>query len=250
MKISLIGYGKMGKEVEKIARLRGIEVVSIIEPSIQNSGIMHSSISPESLKDADVAVDFTVPSSVIENIRKVAALKKNMVVATTGWYDSLDEAKRIVENSGIGFIYSSNFSIGVNAYFKVVEEAAKVFNRLEMYDVYGYELHHNQKMDSPSGTAKTIGDILIRNVHRKKKLLYEKIDRKISPDELHIASIRAGSIPGTHVVGFDSDADTIEVKHVARSRSGFAVGALMAAEWVKGRKGFFTINDFMKDFLK
>ncbi|MBI3051369.1 4-hydroxy-tetrahydrodipicolinate reductase [Candidatus Woesearchaeota archaeon] len=247
MKIAIIGYGKMGREVERLAKARGIEVTSIIDPSEKTAFHL---INPESLKNADVAIDFTQPDSALDNIKAVAAAKKNLVMATTGWHDKMDEAKSIVKKSGTGMIYSSNFSIGVNAYFRIVEEAAKVFNRLEEYDAYAYELHHNQKKDSPSGTAKTIAQILTGNISRKKKALYDRLDRQIEAPELHVASIRAGSIPGTHVVGFDSEADTIEIKHTARNRSGFAAGALMAAEWIQGRKGFFTMADFMQDYFR
>ena len=134
-------------------------------------------------------------------------------------------------------------------FFKIIENAAKIVNKIEDYDIYGYELHHNKKIDSPSGTAKTMGDILIKNIKRKNKLLFDKIERKIEPNELHFASVRAGAIPGTHVVGFDSSADTIELKHIARTREGFALGAIMAAQWIHNKKGFYSINDMMENIL-
>ncbi len=250
MKIALIGYGKMGKEVERVARRRGHTVCATIDRS--DSAATHKEIdgSGSCLKDAEVVIDFTVPAAAIENIRKVTAAKKNMVVGTTGWYDSITEAKQLVGQSGIGFIYSSNFSVGVNVFYRIVEAAARLINKVPEYDAFGYELHHNQKLDSPSGTARSIAEILVKNISRKKQVQYDKLDRKINPEELHFASVRAGWIPGTHVVGFDSEADTIELKHTARSRAGFALGAVMAAEWVKGRKGFFTMNDFISDFFK
>ncbi|MBI1975428.1 MAG: 4-hydroxy-tetrahydrodipicolinate reductase, partial [Candidatus Vogelbacteria bacterium] len=206
MRIALIGYGKMGKEVERVAKLRGIEIAAIIDPKAEKKEGQYKVITEDALRNADVAIDFTMPSAAIENIRKVSALGKNMVVATTGWHDKLDEARHIVGSTGIGLIYSSNFSVGVNVYFRIIEEAAKLFNKVDAYDAYGYEAHHNQKVDSPSGTAKTAAEILLRNIERKKKAVYDKFDRKIEPDELHFASIRAGSIPGTHAVGFDSEA--------------------------------------------
>lgn len=249
MRIALVGYGKMGREVERVARLRGHLICAIVDPT--NVGATHKDISDGScLQNADVVIDFTVPSAVVGNIRKVAAAKKSMVVGTTGWYDGMTEAKQIVGQAGTGFIYSSNFSVGVNVFYRVVEAAARLVDRVPDYDVFGYELHHNQKLDSPSGTAKSIAEILLKNIHRKTQAQYGRLDRRISPDEIHFASVRAGSIPGTHVVGFDSEADTIELKHTARSRSGFALGAVMAAEWLKGRKGFFTMNDFINDFFK
>lgn len=248
MNIAIIGYGKMGHEVEKAAKSRGIPVTAAIDPN--NSEASFREITAESLKDADVAIDFTHPDVLVGNVRKVAALKKNMLVGTTGWYDKLGEVKKIVAESGIGFLYSSNFSVGVNIFFKVVEAAAKLVDKVPAYDAFGYELHHSQKADSPSGTAKSIAEILAANISRKTKITYDRVNRKISPEELHFASVRAGSIPGTHLVGFDSEADTIELKHTARSRSGFALGAVLAAEWLHKKKGFFEMKDFVSEFFK
>ncbi len=244
MNIAIIGYGKMGHEIEKIAKANGINVVSIVDPN--DSSANHREINEESMKNVDVCIDFTNPSAVVSNIEKISKFNKNVVVGTTGWYDNINEIKYIVKKNNIGFIYASNFSIGVNIFLKIIKNAAKIINKIEDYDIYGYELHHNKKIDSPSGTAKTIGDILIKQIDRKDKLLFEKIDRKIEPNELHFASVRAGSIPGTHVVGFDSSADTIELKHEARNREGFAIGAIMAAQWINGKKGFYNINDILK----
>ncbi|MBI2145347.1 4-hydroxy-tetrahydrodipicolinate reductase [Candidatus Woesearchaeota archaeon] len=249
MKIALIGYGKMGKEVERAAKMRGHSVCAIIDPS--NAGATHKDVGDGScLKDAEVVIDFTVPAAVLGNIKKVSAAKKNLVIGTTGWYDGMTEAKQLVGQAGTGLIYSSNFSVGVNVFYRVVEAAARLVNKVPEYDVFGYELHHNQKLDSPSGTAKSIAELLVKNIGRKKQVQYDRLDRRINSDEIHFASVRSGWIPGTHVVGFDSEADTIELKHTARSRSGFALGAVMAAEWLKGRKGFFTMNDFISDFFR
>ena len=243
MNIAIIGYGKMGHEIEKIAKIKGINIVSIIDPNDNNA--THNDINESSMRNVDVCIDFTNSNAVINNIQKISQFKKKIVVGTTGWYDKLEEVKNIVNQNNIGFIYASNFSIGVNMFFKIIENAAKIINKIEDYDVYGYELHHNKKVDSPSGTAKTIGEILIKNIKRKNKLLFEKIDRKIEANELHFASVRAGSIPGTHIIGFDSSADTIELKHEARNREGFALGAIMAAEWIKDKKGFYKMDDML-----
>ena len=241
MNIAIIGYGKMGHEIEKAAKAKGITVQSVI--NINDKNAKYKEINEESLKDVDVCIDFTTPDSVVENIRKIASLKKNIVVGTTGWYDKLDEVKGIVNSNNVGFIYATNFSVGVNIFFKIVEAAAKLINKVDEYDVFGYEMHHKNKVDSPSGTAKSIGNILIKNIQRKNKLVFDKLDRKIEPNELHFASVRSGSIPGTHSVGIDSSADTIELKHTARNREGFALGALMAAQWINNKKGFYDIND-------
>ncbi|MBI2176144.1 4-hydroxy-tetrahydrodipicolinate reductase [Candidatus Woesearchaeota archaeon] len=250
MKIALIGYGKMGREVERVAKLRGHTVCAIIDKSEPAATYKEVDGSGSCFKDADVVIDFTMPAAALTNISRVTAAGKNMVVGTTGWYDSITDAKQLVGQSGIGFIYSSNFSVGVNVFYRIVEAAARLVNKVPEYDVFGYELHHSQKLDSPSGTAKSIAEILLKNIGRKKQAQYEKLERRINPDEVHFASIRGGSIPGTHVVGFDSEADTIELKHTARSRAGFALGAVMAAEWLKGKKGFFTMNDFISDFFR
>ena len=247
MKLALVGYGKMGREVEEAAKANNAEIVAIIDPTEPSATA--TEITAESLKDADVVVDFTTTEAVKDNVQKIAAAGKNMIVGTTGWYDNVDEIKAIVEQHDIGFLYSSNFSVGVNAFFKIVEAAAKVFNKLDMYDVFGYELYHNQKADSPSGTAKSMETLLLDNIQRKTKIAEEKLDRKIEPDELHFASVRAGSIPGTHIAGFDSEADTIELKHTARNRKGFATGAVLTAQWLADKKGFFTMDDFVKDFF-
>ena len=248
MNIAIIGYGKMGHEIEKAAIANRINVTAIIDP--HEKGATHKVIDQNSLKDADVCIDFTSPNSVLGNIRQIAKLKKNIVVGTTGWDSSLENVRRIVKENKIGLISSSNFSIGVNIFFRLIGDAARMFDKIEDYDVYGYEIHHKGKADSPSGTAKTIGSILIKNIKRKSKLLFDRLSRKIGSDELHFASIRAGSIPGTHVVGFDSNADTIELKHTARNREGFAQGAIMAAKWINGKKGFYTFDDMMKNVLR
>lgn len=246
MNIAIIGYGKMGHEIEKAAEAKGI-AVRTIDPNASDAGFKE--INEESMRDIGVCVDFSHPDAVIRNIEKAAKFKKNIVVGTTGWYGSMDKVKRIVKDFGIGLIWSGNFSIGVNAYFKIIEQAAKIMNNIKDYDVFVHEFHHSQKADSPSGTAVMIGKIITKNMERKNKVVTEELKRKIEPNELHISSTRGGSIPGTHIVGFDSAADIIELKHTARSRQGFAVGAVMAAEWINGKKGFYGIDDMMRSVI-
>ena len=201
----------------------------------------------ESMNGIDVVIDFTIPTTAIENAKIYNNLGINTVMGTTGWYDHMDEMKESVKD--IGFIWSGNFSIGVNVFFRIIENASKIIDSVEDYDIMGFEAHHKGKADSPSGTAKMIADILIKNIDRKKKIVVDKLDRKIEEDELHFASMRVGSIPGTHTVIFDSDADTIELTHKARSRKGFAIGAVMAAEWIKEKKGFYGIDEFMNELI-
>jgi 4-hydroxy-tetrahydrodipicolinate reductase len=247
MNISLIGYGRMGQVIEDIAQKKGHVIVSRIDPI--NEKAEFKEISADALQDADVCIEFTQPDAVLENIFRVAELKKNLVVGTTGWFEKTEEVQSVVEKNGIGFVYASNFSIGMNLFFNIIENAAALFNAFEMYDVAGIEYHHNKKMDSPSGTAKYLASILTRNIARKDKPVYDIMNRKISPHELHFASVRCGSIMGTHKICFDSDADTIELSHTARSRSGFAEGSVLAAEWIKEKTGFFTIDDMMNEMI-
>jgi len=233
MNISVIGYGKMGHEIERIAVARGISVKSVIDTS--DADAAYKEIDEKSMSDVDVCIDFTRPDAVVNNIKNISKFKKNIVVGTTGWYSHIDEVKGIVEKAQTGLIYAPNFSVGVNVFFRIVESAARIIDRIDAYDVHGYEMHHSKKLDSPSGTAKAIEEILVKNIRRKTSVPF--------------ASIRSGSIPGTHAVGFDSSSDTIELKHVARNREGFALGAIMAAEWINNRKGFYTVNDMMNDIL-
>ncbi len=226
MKLALLGYGKMGRMVEQAAATEGIEVVAVVDPFAGSRG---------QIADADVCVDFTEPDAVIENIRLVASAGASMVVGTTGWYGRMDEVRRLVEESGIGLVYGSNFSIGVNLMFKVARYAARLFSRFPDYDPFIHEAHHQFKKDAPSGTAVFL-----------KRIIEEKYNR-----EVWTSSTRAGHIPGTHTVGFDSEADTLTITHTARSRAGFARGAIVAARWIEGRKGFYEFSgiiDELSDF--
>lgn len=247
MKISIIGYGQMGRLIEKIATDRGIEIGSIIDPFQPEA--THKEFCESAMKGIDVCISFSQPSSAIKNIEDACKWGKQLVIGTTGWADKMSEIEKIITEKNLGLVYSSNFSIGVNVFFKLVEQAAKVIDSFDIYDVMGFEAHHMKKRDSPSGTAVTIANILMENIERKKALYTDKLDRKVKPEELHFASIRGGHIPGTHKVLFDSEADTIELTHTARNRSGFAAGAVYAAEWVVGKKGVFTEADMMKELV-
>jgi 4-hydroxy-tetrahydrodipicolinate reductase len=243
LKIALIGYGKMGRIMHELSKQMPIEVVALIDPL--QAGCARE-ITAETLKDAQVCVEFSHPSAVVDNISKICSLGRNLVVGTTGWNDKLEVVKALVEKSGIGMVYGSNMSIGMNLFYEIVAKAANEFSRYDEYDVYGLELHHRQKADSPSGTAKELGKILLNNIKTKTSLLEDKADGKIKPEELHFASLRAGFIPGTHTVGFDSEADTIELTHRARNRTGLAMGALKAALWIDGKQGFYSFTDFIR----
>jgi 4-hydroxy-tetrahydrodipicolinate reductase len=237
MKIALIGYGKMGKLIEEIALQREHKIVAKIHPS----GAL-TSIDENSVKQADVCIDFSHPSYALDNIRTLAALNKNVVMGTTGWYEEIETVKKIVKEQDIGFLFSPNFSIGVLLFKKIVESAAILMNDFDEYDVAGFEMHHNQKVDSPSGTAKSLVYSLLNHIERKTMPVYDIVNRPIAPHELHFPSLRCGSIPGTHTITFDSPADSITITHQARTRTGFATGAVVAAEWLADKKGFYSFD--------
>ncbi len=246
MKVAIVGYGKMGKQIEKVLLEKNIEIGSIIDKFIKEA--QFSEINPKSLSGIDVAIDFTTPDEVLNNINSYIENNVSVVMGTTGWYNELKNVKNLVGEK-IGFIWSGNFSMGVNIFFRIIRDSAKIFNNFKEYDPMAYEIHHNQKKDSPSGTAQMIGNILIDELSHKNVIIEDKLDRKISKNEIQFASLRGGSIPGTHVVMFDSEADTIELKHTARNREGLARGAVLAAEWIKEKKGFYSIDDLFNSII-
>ncbi len=244
MNLTLIGYGKMGKEIHKLAPTLGHTVVSIIDPNLKEA--THPKKKKNSIAQTDVAIDFSNSESVLENCEKLASSKINIVVGTTGWLSEIESLRAIVEKKKIGLIYAANFSIGVNLFWKILKKACQLINEFPEYDVFGHEFHHKGKVDSPSGSALSCAAIILNHLDRKKVLITEKLDRKINPEELHFSSTRGGSVPGTHSIFFDSDYDTIELTHTARGRQGFALGALKCAEFIKGKKGLYTIEDYFK----
>ena len=260
MKIAIIGYGKMGKMIEKAALERGHTIAAIVDPlpvqgETPSGAIIYKSIDESAgLNGADAAIEFTVPATAMQNITALAHLKIPAVIGTTGWLDRLDEVKKIVDSAGSSLLWASNFSLGVNVFYRIAWHAAQLMDAFPQYDIGGFESHHNKKLDSPSGTAKTLVDGVLSRVKRKKKAVWETLGRAPAQDELHYPSLRMGAVPGTHSLIFDSAADTIEITHTARSREGFASGAVCAAEWLiqaaENQKGIFTIDDMMKEMLK
>lgn len=229
----------MGKMIEKSALARNHSIAAKF--SSQNL------ISINTVKESDVCIDFSHPDAILNNIHTLAKAGKNIVVGTTGWYDKLDEVKQIVKKNRIGLLYSPNFSIGVNLFLEIVSAAAKLLDLFPDYDVGMIEAHHNQKVDSPSGTALAISQELLKQIKRKKRIVEELQGKPIPSDAIHLSTLRCGAIPGTHSVIFDSPADTITLTHQARSREGFALGAVVAAEWLVGKQGLFTLNDLLKE---
>jgi 4-hydroxy-tetrahydrodipicolinate reductase len=219
MKLAIVGYGKMGKLVEQLAPDYGFTVSLKLD---EFNNVNFAGITPENFQGVDVAIEFSTPSSVVANIERMAALGVNMVVGTTGWLDQLDRVRALVDRHGIALVWSPNFSIGVNVFSRLAAEAARLLASEEQYGAWAWEIHHSTKKDAPSGTLlKLVGDM--------KNAGY--------PRPIDTGSNRAGAHPGTHEIGFDSSADTITLRHTARSREGFARGALKAAGWVAGKRG-------------
>jgi 4-hydroxy-tetrahydrodipicolinate reductase len=229
MNLAIIGYGKMGRLVEQLAAEYGFSVPLRLDIEDNANG---AGITRERFHGIDVAVDFSVPAAVLTDIERLASAGVNAVVGTTGWTEHMDRAKLAVKNGGIGLVWSPNFSIGVNVFLHLVSEAARRLAPYPEYGAWAWEIHHSAKKDAPSGT-------LLKLVEEMKKA-----DPKRPVD---VSSSRAGAHPGTHEVGFDSAADTITLRHTARSREGFARGALQAARWVVGKKGWFEFRDILFD---
>ena len=244
--ITLFGYGRMGKEVERFAPTTGSTIVAIYDPKSEEYGVFPST---ESWEKTDVIVEFTSPASVLQSVTLAAGEKKPIVIGTTGWYDHYDEVKAVVDTSGIGLLYAQNFSVGVQLFLRIVREAAIMINAYDEYDISMHERHHKHKADAPSGTAYRIAEEILR-VHPRKKTIYiDNPDKKPVETELYVSAERVGNVTGTHSVLIDGVCDSIELTHTARNREGFALGALRAAEWLKGKTGIFTIEDMIDDTL-
>ncbi len=237
MKIALIGYGKMGKTIEQIALNRGHQIVSIVD--INNPEEFQS----DNFKSADVAIEFTTPATAFDNYMKSFAAGVPVVSGTTGWLDRIGEIKEKCAKEGKTFFYASNFSIGVNIFFALNKYLAKIMNNFPVYNVSMTETHHIHKLDAPSGTAITLAEGILENVDRKERWTLETAEQ---PTDLPIHAIREGEVPGIHEVTYESDVDYISIKHDAKSRAGFALGAVVAAEFTAKKKGFLGMDDMLK----
>lgn len=247
--IGITGYGKMGSLIRQKASEKGHQVPIITDPFSKAEEVTNRTL-PSTAEKLDVIVDFSDPGAVVDNIRHYLKMKVNAVIGTTGWYDQMEEVAGLVAKSGTGLVWSGNFSLGVNIFFYILKTAGRVMNRFSDYDVMVHEYHHCRKAESPSGTALMIGDILIDALERKHSTVTGTLDGRRQESEMHISSTRGGSIPGTHKVIFDSDVDSIVLEHTARNRNGFAEGAIMAAEWIYGRKGFYSIDQMMGSVIR
>ena len=231
MKIALLGYGKMGQTIERIALERGHEIV--LKKDEFNTY--------EGLSNADVAIDFSIPAVAVENISSCFYANVPVISGTTGWLDRYDEMAALCEEKKGAFISSSNFSLGVNLFFGLNEYLAKMMSKFDSYKVNMEEIHHTQKLDAPSGTAISLAKGVIENSDYTNWTLENP-----NPNEIHIEAIRIGDVPGTHTVTYNSTVDTIEIKHTAHNREGFALGAVIAAEWIVGKQGIFTMRDVLE----
>jgi 4-hydroxy-tetrahydrodipicolinate reductase len=240
MKIALFGYGKMGQEIEKLALKKGDEIVLIFDSLEDWDDNGHL------LPEANVAIDFSSPISVVENIYHCFEANIPIVVGTTGWLDDLDKVKSDCMKRGQSLFFAPNFSIGVNLFFNMNRYLAQLMSKWEDYSISIEETHHIHKQDAPSGTAIVLANDIIRFSDRKEKWVSESVE---NPEELGIKSYRTDNVPGTHVVKYESDDDTIELIHTAKSRRGFAMGSLLAAEWIIGKNGFFDMKNLLDAHL-
>lgn len=235
MKIALVGYGNMGREIEEVVKSGTKHEISSISSASRGWD-------EEGIKSADVVIDFSSPGVALKNIEEVLRTGKNMVVGTTGWYESIDKVDSWVKETRAGLIYGQNFAIGTNIFFQLVALLSKLCAKFGNYDVYGFEVHHSGKKDSPSGTAFKTAEEIMKNFPSKKRIQTGRLDRKIETDELHFASLRGGRNPGMHEVIFDSEADSIKLSVQNHSRRGYAEGAIMAAEFITGKKGLYSFD--------
>lgn len=236
MRIALIGYGKMGKAIEEVALQKGHEIVlKIDQPNLHE-------FTPENMVKAEVAIEFTGPQSAFDNVKACLDMGVPVICGSTGWTDRLEEMKHYCAEKKIGFIYSSNYSIGVNIFFEVNKKLAFLMSPHKEYEVILEETHHTQKRDAPSGTAITLAEQILEQVKRKKQWVNELSD---NPEDLEIISQRIDPAPGTHSIKYSSAIDNIEIIHTAHNRKGFAFGALLAAEFIKDKKGFFTMKEVL-----
>ena len=226
-RLAIVGYGKMGRLIEQLAPEYGFAVALKLD-EFNNANF--EGLTAENFRGIDVAIDFSIPAAVRRNAEGVAGLGVNVVVGTTGWLEHLDAVRQTVEKGGIGLVWSPNYSVGVNVFFRLVAEAAKLLANQPEYGAWAWEIHHSTKKDAPSGT-------LLKLVDEMKKAGYGRA--------IDVGSNRAGAHPGTHEIGFDAAADTITLRHSARSREGFARGALKAAQWVVGKKGFYEFSEIL-----
>lgn len=239
MEIVILGYGKMGKEVEVQAKNMGIKISKIID--------LDSDLESMDFAEDEVIIEFTNSTGFIKNLEILSSKKANLVTGSTGWFSDMDLVKKTVLNNKMRFLYAPNFSIGVNLFWSILKYSAHLFDKFNEYDVYSREVHHKQKLDSPSGTAIKTAEVILSSMERKKKVVYN-VDDVLKEDEFNLSSSRGGFVFGEHEVCFDSMQDVVKIEHIAKNRSGFARGAISSAIWLlETAPGFYCIDDFIKN---
>lgn len=244
MKLALVGTGQMGQAVAAVSTEKSHEIVARFNSDrpLLNAG-------RSALKEVDVAIDFSLPSLAVPHLRRYCEWQVPVVMGTTGWYDALDEVQTLVQQHDASVLYAPNFSIGVAVLSRAVDRVTALMDELDAYDPYVHEMHHTKKADSPSGTAQMLAEQLVDGLERKDHSDPEAQHERIDPSAVHVSSTRAGTAFGEHTVGFDSPYDRIALRHRAKNRRGFAVGALRCAEWIRGRTGLYTLDDVLDDWL-
>jgi len=244
MKLALVGMGQMGHAVADLAAQRDHDVVATFDSS---RPLLEAS--REALQNADVAIDFSLPDVALDHIRRYCTWQQPAVIGTTGWYDALDSVEAWVDAHGATLLYAANFSMGVALLQRAVAGVLPLLDQLSDYDAYLHEMHHRRKVDSPSGTAHMLAEMVVNGLQRKSHVETETQHNRIDPEALHVSSTRAGDVFGEHTVGLDSAFDHLAFTHRAKNRRGFAFGALRAAEWLPGRQGLFTLDDVLAGWL-
>ena len=252
MRVAIVGYGRMGHMVyDAIQEMRDASVTAVIDPWSPGKEVTALRVDEDSLKDADVVIDFSVAASVAGNALFYARMGIPSVIGTTGWYTELEGLEGELRSLGARIIYSGNFSIGVAMFLRLAERAGELVDKADSYDIALSEIHHREKADAPSGTLLMLADKILGTVSRKTGTIVGNPDGKIARDALQLVSMRVGSEPGTHTITIDSPEDTIVLGHRARSRAGFAKGAVRAARWIMGKQpGIYTMDDFISDLLE
>lgn len=241
-KIAIVGYGTMGKTIEALALQKEFEISSIYD--------IDDPVTGDSKLDFDVAIDFTTPDVVFENVQYLAEKGKNIVIGTTGWYNKMDLIAEIASKNNVGIVWGSNFSIGMQFFFRVIRKSAQLLKSLEEFEVGVTDIHHNRKKDAPSGTAISLANFFLEETDRYKSITLSPEEAVLDKSKLHISTLRLGSVIGEHSIKIDSPYESIEFKHSAKNRNGFSLGVLEAANWIKDKKGFYGFDEVLASIWK
>ncbi|MBN1649175.1 MAG: 4-hydroxy-tetrahydrodipicolinate reductase [Spirochaetales bacterium] len=246
MRVLIVGYGRMGKEVEKKLIERGHSISAVVDPFVEGA---EKKLTPGLLENTEMAIEFSLPDGIVENVEMYARYKVPAVIGTTGWDSERANVRKIILDNNASLLWGSNFAIGAHMFLYLTGKAAALLNSIPGYDIWLHETHHNKKKDSPSGTALAAAGRVLENYSGKTEIMPDKLDRQIRENELHVSSSRGGFVHGTHSVILDSMNDTIEITHRARNRCGLAIGSVLAAEWLINKKGFYSVEDFIDELI-